>query len=211
MPAIALTIRSECVACGMPLHVNALRAAIPCAACGASNQIDWRHVWDAINTTGGHNEFLHDRARLHVDHRPAWPACDKCGTEALLEPLLASNQALVACGACSEPLTVRLFPHGDASIETHPNKLTLATHVIGEDPTLLAATTPAANGVAAPAAARPVVLPCPACGASLRVDGTTRLVPCGYCKTDAYLPDDLWRALHPVRTARTWYVWFRHG
>jgi hypothetical protein len=33
-------------------------------------------------------------------------------------------------------------------------------------------------------------------------------VPCQYCKTDVYLPDDLWRRLHPVKTMAPWFVRF---
>jgi hypothetical protein len=58
-------------------------------------------------------------------------------------------------------------------------------------------------------AARPVVMACPHCGGALRLSGESeRLVPCQFCKADVYLPDDLWRRLHPAKTVREWFVRF---
>ena len=55
--------------------------------------------------------------------------------------------------------------------------------------------------------ARPVVMSCPKCSATLDLDEKSkRLTTCGDCGTDVYLPDDLWRRLHPVKQAERWYV-----
>jgi len=54
-----------------------------------------------------------------------------------------------------------------------------------------------------------VALQCPACGAALHVAAErARLAPCDYCRTDVYLPDDVWARLHPSDTIRHWYVRF---
>jgi hypothetical protein len=54
---------------------------------------------------------------------------------------------------------------------------------------------------------RPVVMACPNCSASLSIStGNERTTTCQYCKTDIYLPDDLWRRLHPVKKAERWYI-----
>lgn len=54
----------------------------------------------------------------------------------------------------------------------------------------------------------PVTMDCPECGAALKIDTQTpRTTTCQYCSADLYLPDELWRGLHPVSTAaRRWYV-----
>jgi hypothetical protein len=78
------------------------------------------------------------------------------------------------------------------------------THLVGGDPDLLPG--PAAT-VAAPAAAKPILFPCPAGNPSLPVDGAARTVECTCCKATAYLPNDLWRRLHPVRRINRWHVW----
>jgi len=39
---------------------------------------------------------------------------------------------------------------------------------------------------------------CLQCGASLKCDGSARVVSCSYCNSDNFLPQELWRRLHPV-------------
>jgi hypothetical protein len=36
-----------------------------------------------------------------------------------------------------------------------------------------------------------------------------RLCPCSFCRADVYLPDDLWRRLHPAKVVQRWYITFR--
>jgi len=55
--------------------------------------------------------------------------------------------------------------------------------------------------------AHPVVMSCPKCSASLELDEKSkRLTTCGDCGTDVYLPDELWRRLHPVTRTGRWYL-----
>jgi hypothetical protein len=63
--------------------------------------------------------------------------------------------------------------------------------------------------VALPEAARPVLMQCPGCGGPLAIThDSPRTTRCQHCKADVYLPDDLWRRLHPAKTVREWYVRF---
>ena len=45
--------------------------------------------------------------------------------------------------------------------------------------------------------AAPILFDCSKCGASLPVDGSTRLVVCVYCRTEMMLPDEIWHEFHP--------------
>ncbi|GEM_PF-1797808 len=47
---------------------------------------------------------------------------------------------------------------------------------------------------------------CYHCGSPLPLDGSRRTVRCAYCNGDFLVPDDIWMRLHPVKTARPWYV-----
>jgi ribosomal protein S27AE len=52
-----------------------------------------------------------------------------------------------------------------------------------------------------------VSLTCPSCAAALTLsDKSDRLIKCGYCGIETYLPDDLWRRLHPRTVSSPFYV-----
>jgi DNA-directed RNA polymerase subunit RPC12/RpoP len=56
---------------------------------------------------------------------------------------------------------------------------------------------------------RPVLFSCARCGANLEVTADTkRILTCSYCDSDLFLPDALWRALHPVQKRRPFWVRF---
>ena len=58
------------------------------------------------------------------------------------------------------------------------------------------------------AASEPIAFVCPQCGGALIVDGTERVLPCEFCGIKVYLPDDLWRRMHPVKKKERWWVGF---
>src|SRR5258708_39741314 len=50
---------------------------------------------------------------------------------------------------------------------------------------------------------------CPQCGGALHIPAdTNRTTTCQFCSVDFYLPDDLWRRLHPVKVVEPWCVRF---
>jgi hypothetical protein len=125
------------------------------------------------------------------------PCCGECGAVLpVTQELLASNPSLFRCD-CGVNVSVRQMPR-----DVVPHVDSFFTHLIGEDEAQLGMVPGAA-----PAAAEPVIFPCPHCGGSLPVDGTVRVVKCNFCGTSAYLPDDLWRRVPPVKTTQRWYVW----
>jgi ribosomal protein S27E len=70
--------------------------------------------------------------------------------------------------------------------------------------------TASGQAVASPAATRPVSFACPDCGANLKIAADApRILACSFCKADLFLPDPLWRALHPVKKRVPWVVAFR--
>ncbi|WP_437878035.1 hypothetical protein [Sorangium sp. So ce513] len=52
----------------------------------------------------------------------------------------------------------------------------------------------------------PVHVACTQCGGPLVADGSSRIVPCGYCRARVALPDAVWAALHPPRVKRRWWL-----
>jgi phage FluMu protein Com len=61
-------------------------------------------------------------------------------------------------------------------------------------------------------AMKPVIFSCLQCGGSLKITPETpRVMSCTYCGASQYLPDELWRSLHPVKKKREWFVRWREG
>jgi hypothetical protein len=88
----------------------------------------------------------------------------------------------IACRACGESMTVRAADDLVRSLESH-TKL-----ILGE---VLASAGP-------PAAAGAILCACLQCGGSLSVDGTKRVVVCGYCQASNFISDALWLRMHPA-------------
>lgn len=56
---------------------------------------------------------------------------------------------------------------------------------------------------------KPIGIKCVSCNASLTISHETpRMCTCEHCKTDQYLPDGIWKKLHPVNKKTFWYIYF---
>lgn len=123
------------------------------------------------------------------------------------------------CAGCEKPLDVASMPAGmDGDLPCPCGHLTPtfpAPHWLREaDPHAIQLFNAQREDTAAKSpvtarADRPVSFGCPDCGANLKIKvESPRILECQYCKTDLFLPDALWRALHPVRKRAAWYVQF---
>jgi hypothetical protein len=51
---------------------------------------------------------------------------------------------------------------------------------------------------------------CPRCGGGLEITETSgRLFQCNFCSVDVYLPDEIWRRLHPLKKMLPLYIGFK--
>ncbi len=56
---------------------------------------------------------------------------------------------------------------------------------------------------------KPVVMSCPQCAGALSVSARSeRIMECLYCNSEVYVPDAIWKRLHPVRKTEEWFVCF---
>jgi hypothetical protein len=54
------------------------------------------------------------------------------------------------------------------------------------------------------------MMACMGCGAALGITvESPRITTCEYCQVENFLPDPLWRRLHPVKKRVPWYVRYR--
>lgn len=195
--SLGVRLAIDCRHCKSSLPINALTARIICTACGNKIELD-KDWWSGILNTNtlasaywqvprSGVEVINANKGLHLQVRRIQATCKKCG-EPFSSPDTTSQESgvsMVACKSCKTQTSIR------EPDEFEPGYLPELIRIIGE-------------GVRAEGGAtiiqgkkNAVVISCMKCGAALDVDGSTRLVPCNYCETSNYLPDDLWFHLHP--------------
>jgi DNA-directed RNA polymerase subunit RPC12/RpoP len=199
MRTIAVQLRTACSDCGSPLPLNAMTPRLACPACSATNELGgdfWKDVLGDDDLSSGIILLQGRELTLEVDLRDD-PACARCGDDIPADAAMAAAEAgSVACPGCGVRALVRV-PERPWVVSGFPL-------LVGEDELQL----PAAGAtIPVPGAAvGPVAFNCPTCGGVLQVDGTARVVKCGYCSGSAYLPDGLWHVFHPVPVTRPWYL-----
>lgn len=122
------------------------------------------------------------------------PRCHECKTHFDVDET-ASEPYKHTCEKCGNVIDVR--PGPDWLNEAFPPG------------TILIAADMREGGEEQVPASEPIAFTCPQCGGALIVDGTERVLPCGFCGIKVYLPDDLWRRMHPVKKKERWWVGFK--
>lgn len=198
MRTISVQIRTSCSRCGGALPLNALVPRLSCAACSAQNELG-DAFWIALlgDAELSSCTIFTEGREIALEVGGGDPACAKCGAAIPARDALARADAgFIECGKCGTRTLLRVPPR---AFELSGFQL-----LVGEDELQV----PAAGATAAQsrAVAQPVAFNCPTCGGVLRVEGSARVVKCGYCQGAAYLPDALWHVFHPVPVTRPWYL-----
>jgi hypothetical protein len=193
----SFTLRAQCAHCGGPLPLVGPIRSIVCTACSKATPIsadEWGRILKfAAQGVGSMNIGRHE---IVVGTLPSpKPACATCGA---LVPLEAGADTATAC-ACGARLGSYPAPPWLAE------QLPAIAQIYGAD----RESDGAASGVAVTSvsAMQPVVMACPSCGGGLNLTTESqRTTRCTFCRASVYLPDDLWRVLHPVKTVRAWSI-----
>jgi hypothetical protein len=210
----SFTLRTDCKHCGQPIPVNGPVQRVHCAHCQRDVDLPdaiWPHLL-------GHFDEVHDtladgagdaKSRdvlgfpVHYEYARTLPRCEKCSAPFPAERLEPGTSRDFWCVSCGDPASA--YPAPEWLRGVVPN----ATEIYSTEP---GAGPAAARGVVAEAredAPKPVVMTCPQCGGALKITAETeRTTTCHFCRTDVYLPDDLWRRLHPAKVVRAFYVRF---
>ncbi len=127
------------------------------------------------------------------------PRCSSCKNSLSIPEVPGSS--IVRCSECNDPY--HLFPPPDwlqkqvpsarfcCTPQPPPGDNDAAGIEIDEDSTT------------------PVVMSCPQCAGALSVSTRSeRIMACGFCSSEIYVPDAVWKRLHPVRKTEEWFVIF---
>lgn len=205
---IALKARADCPECGQPVMINGPWANMRCPSCQSKSPIGywWPKVVENALEKGakGRNfatKFAADTGKpvtaLHYAvNRDQPPICSSC--DAVLEgvdAIAAGTDGSFHCAACG------------AAHETFPAPKNLHP---GAEQIFLGTRSSEQLAEAAQKDAKPVLFDCTNCGGNLKItSATTRILTCGYCEADLFLPQALWSALHPVKKRRAFWVRMR--
>lgn len=192
---LGIELLVQCSSCGATVPITRPVQQDQCSHCLGQTEVD-EAAWGAVlrnlrNDFGRLGRGVLDQGKLDRPGRdvewergPDRPPCDRCGKP--MQP--APGGQSIGCNACRHSRPVQSAP------------------------AWLRAAEPAVVGFVADADDEPATeqrtlgLSCTQCGSSLSTDGSARTVPCPYCNTTNILPDDVWRALHPPKRRKRFWL-----
>ncbi len=200
-------IRSACPECGEAIMIDGPRRTTRCLACQSMVDLDvqtWKRMMDFRHEDAKKKELstvfgLMGAATFHTRMgRAKAPLCTACAQPLDVATVLAGTDGDVPC-ACGHAMSTFPTPEWMRTLDARAEQVFNAERE-----------TEASKIAISPAETKPVSFGCPDCGANLKITADApRILECQYCRADLYLPDPLWRALHPVKKRATWYIAFK--
>ena len=210
MIGVSIKVSITCPDCESSVPLNALIPSIECSSCGAAIDLSmdvWKTVLDdAIEeapfteegmgssmSVFGNYKYSMVRGRLQPRYQ---------GTKDEIEDdviFAGLKKSYVTHPETGEKTSVRELP------PMYSSEFAGVVALVGEESSLIPGENKE-NAIEVTDSSQPVAFACPQCGGNLVVSGEQRLETCKYCETRVYLPDDLWRILHPIKTKRTWFL-----
>jgi hypothetical protein len=200
-------IRTSCSECGNPLVLNGPALSPKCDSCLQEVEIPatlWASWMQGLEDDyhqleerqGSSSTIISGGFTAKVESYRLQPRCPRCKEKMAMDLSLETN-GWVACEHCEGRLDV--FPAPAWLTEEMPS----ARQIIGAD------REGQRKSPFQDEEPRPIVMSCPQCGGTLKTTRETeRITACAFCDVDVYLPDALWRKLHPARTIQEWFVRF---
>lgn len=209
----AFTFRVVCRHCGQPGPLDLPAREHVCAFCQQEMAVpavlfgDLLELFDDEHDAlgPGETESYEDEAQgitATVSYRQVdKPRCEKCKEPFRDESIMDGSARDIFCASCGDPASTAPVPAWLAALVPTARQIVSihrgAAGGVGLSPEL------------PPEATQPIAMACPSCGAGLTITHEhARATPCTFCKVSVYLPDALWRRLHPVRTVQEWFVGF---
>ncbi len=208
------TAITSCPHCGQPLPLNGPIATLSCAHCLSDVNLPgglWSGILQTFDDTytptsapnQGTKVWELGGFRIRFEYGPGHPSCEKCGGAYPMAGLTghAGDFRCVACGDAASSYQAPTWLS---------NELPTAKQVISVDPGTGGARGESAQILSSHQhALHPVAMSCPSCGGGLQITSEMkRVLPCHYCQSEVYIPDMVWRRLHPVKIVKPFFVRF---
>lgn len=213
--SLTLTMSIVCDHCALAVPVNGPTQLAHCPHC--SKEMPVAHLCEVLAFAAGSVKMgTPDGWRCSYSRfDEASAECAGCGERASVAPYLAKGDSVgledldvvdldagdsattIPCARCGAGMPA--FPAPDWLKEHLPTAL----RVFGGDAEVARAE--GINLAMNEAASKPIAMPCPSCGGGLTIKhDTDRTITCEFCSTSVFIPDALWKRLHPIKTMLQW-------
>ena len=214
MIGILLEAKTKCPSCSSLIPINALVSKIKCSACGklcnfslddwetiignALEEVPYMEELEGSSSTifSGNYNYEIVYGRQHPSFRDDKQKID------IDQAISQIDQGWIANPRTGNKFSVRVVP------PQYQKKFPGIKYLFCEQFEQLPTSPQTEDQMEIKSKTKLVYFNCPKCGGGLEIDGSQRLVNCRFCQASAYIPDDLWLILHPVKTVSRWYIWF---
>lgn len=203
-------IRTTCSSCGQSLPINGPSKQLSCTACFEDMTIstdiiagflnDFEEEYEGLTEGQGRGgTLMSGSGTFKYSYWKLEPRCSSC-KKPLIIPEAMSNST-VRCSECNTEYHLyaipdwlqKLVPSARFCCAQQPPPIENDSTRIEIDEY----------------STKPVVMSCPQCAGALSVSARSeRIMECGYCNSEVYIPDAVWKRLHPVRKTEEWFVCF---
>lgn len=206
----SMMIIVECPKCSNKTAINGPGQHPVCDACDYKMTVYpnlWETILDKLETC--HKELSPgERAVITLDdcagkitYGPEEPTCNSCHTLLPVSDVKPGFNGKIQCTSCNKPTLT--YPPPELWQHMFPS----CRQIFGGEPD--SAQHDALDLSLSPESNQPISMSCPSCSAGLSFPcTTTRRTTCRYCGVDVFIPDALWRRLHPVKRSEKWFVQF---
>ena len=203
-------ISTSCGSCGQPLPVNGPYRKLLCINCLEETPVSPDRIAGFLNDLeeeyeglaegqGRGGTLMSGSGTFKYSYWRLEPRCYSC-KKPLTIPEKPDN-AVIKCSECGALSYV--FPAPDWLLKKVPSARYFCT------PQPYSEKKSDKNLEIDESSEKPIVISCPKCAGALTVSAQSeRIMKCEYCNSEVYVPDSVWRRLHPVRKTEEWFVSF---
>jgi DNA-directed RNA polymerase subunit RPC12/RpoP len=198
-----VSVKLDCPNCRQPVFPGGPLLGPECSYCFNKVTLTEKFWIDILENPFVHEEYQVLGSNTHSEKGEKVPRCLKCGKKLRIPGEKVGTVHSVKCSSCGYQNPSYPAPdwlkklrglRNRKKVSGSPVQVYCAWHEDSE-------VTKRLEDI------KPVAVACVQCGGTLKITvDTPRNAECPYCGTSQYLPDPLWRILHPVSQKHTWYI-----
>jgi DNA-directed RNA polymerase subunit M/transcription elongation factor TFIIS len=213
-------LQTSCNHCGNPLMLNSPQESTHCSSCTKSVNIRpgiWKSLLEDLEDNyhkysegeGSTGTMMTGGFTFKYSAHKYRPHCMKCKVDMQADKVPTGETVEISCPQCGENMSS--FPAPSWLKE----ELVTVGQVFGaewgsgkevskmRDGFSVDSLSPGSESTED--AIAPIVIQCPPCSASLSIStNAEQVTPCDSCGSEIFIPDPVWRRLHPVKVVREW-------